>query len=244
MTESAVVYTDPGVTDGPLVTVSFQKNSQRKLKFLEGEPKALGIAQIGLVVFHNSCVASLVGDRTGLATPCFITSVFSCHPSLTAPVLADPPGGGGSTGRWLLSHRRDGLGLSVGTSANVFIAGSVAIAAKNLHLPTIRACLGLEIVATLASVINLIFTFVLMVHPLTFGRSCYYAEKEAKQSCLKIEEAHSVLFAELIIVQLVLLAISVTLACYAGKVVNCCCPPPKVPVIMLQAPPAAQTDPQ
>ncbi|CAL1590695.1 unnamed protein product [Knipowitschia caucasica] len=202
MTESAVVYTDPGVTDGPLVTVSFQKNSQRKLKFLEGEPKALGIAQIGLVVFHNSCVASLVGDRTGLATPCFITSVF------------------------------------------VFIAGSVAIAAKNLHLPTIRACLGLEIVATLASVINLIFTFVLMVHPLTFGRSCYYAEKEAKQSCLKIEEAHSVLFAELIIVQLVLLAISVTLACYAGKVVNCCCPPPKVPVIMLQAPPAAQTDPQ
>ncbi|XP_066578638.1 membrane-spanning 4-domains subfamily A member 4D isoform X1 [Amia ocellicauda] len=40
----------PATEEGPLVTVSFQKNSSFTQKFLEGEPKALGITQIMLSV--------------------------------------------------------------------------------------------------------------------------------------------------------------------------------------------------
>ncbi|XP_072315125.1 membrane-spanning 4-domains subfamily A member 4A-like [Eucyclogobius newberryi] len=113
MTEAAVVDAEPGLSDSPLVLVSFQKNAQRRLKFLEGEPKALGITQICLSVFQSSCMAS------------FIT-------------------GDNEEKTWL-------AGFFIISSVLIFIAGSVAIASKNLHLPTLKACVGMEIVASVAS---------------------------------------------------------------------------------------------
>lgn len=196
---------DPGSSDSPLVSVSFQRNDQRKQKYLESEPKALGITQIGMSLFQSSCLGIFLYKgmgRTGLEIPFLISSLL------------------------------------------ILIAGSVAVAAKNLHLPTLKACLGMEIVASVASVFNLIMSLVLMNDfPFYCYRHYYYQENitdSFRELCRNIESAHMHLFAELVVVQAALLSISVTLAAYACKVVNCCSPAQKMPVITIQASPAPQ----
>lgn len=189
---------DQECSPNPLVSVTFQKNEQRKFKFLEGEPKALGITQMCMSIFHISCVGSLfAGDfiRTGLEIPSFVCSLL------------------------------------------VFIAGSLAIAAKNLHLPTLRACLGMEVLAAIASFFNLTFSLVKMMDVRLY---CYRIDDEPLKSCRSAQAGHTHLFAELTVVHVALFAISVTLVVYAAKVVNCCAPAPKVPVITIQASPAPQ----
>ncbi|KAG7235453.1 hypothetical protein INR49_002684 [Caranx melampygus] len=76
----------------------------------------------------------------------------------------------------------------------------------------LRACLGMEIVACGASLFNMI--------------------------CNLSTQSH--FYAECVVIQAVLLAISATLAAYCCKVINCCAPDPKVPVITVQSPPAPQ----
>ncbi|XP_061921073.1 membrane-spanning 4-domains subfamily A member 4A-like isoform X2 [Entelurus aequoreus] len=123
----------------------------------------------------------------------------------------------------------------------VVIAGSVAIAAKNLHLPTLMACLGMQIVACLASFINII----VLLHNLDqYSTHCWYYSQgnqtTYKNDCHTLERTRNHLFAESMLIQVTLLAISVTLAAYCCKVVNCCAPAPKMPVITLQNQPAEQ----
>uniref|UniRef100_A0A8C8FXR6 Tc1-like transposase DDE domain-containing protein n=1 Tax=Oncorhynchus tshawytscha TaxID=74940 RepID=A0A8C8FXR6_ONCTS len=50
-------------------------------------------------------------------------------------------------------------------SVFVIIAGCLAIAAQNLHLPTLKACLGMQVVACVASVFNLIVSVARMEAP-------------------------------------------------------------------------------
>ncbi|KAJ0055860.1 hypothetical protein NL108_013988 [Boleophthalmus pectinirostris] len=118
----------------------------------------------------------------------------------------------------------------------VLIAGCLAIAAKNLHLPTLRACLGMEILSSLACLAILNITVIKLI---TRYHACYHAPtSQDKLGCENLHNAHMHLFTELLLVHVALFAISVTLVVYACK--NCCCPAPKVPVIMIQAPPAPQ----
>ncbi|KAM6894452.1 uncharacterized protein PEZ65_022130 isoform 2-T2 [Lycodopsis pacificus] len=147
---AALVEEGIGPAQSPLVAVSFQRNVHRKEKYLEAEPKALGITQIGLSVFQITCVAVFLSK--GLSDeqadiPFFISSLL------------------------------------------LIIAGSLAVAARNLHLPT---------------------------------------------------STNSHFFAEVVVIQAALFAISVTLAAYCCKVVNCCSPAPKMPVITVHVPPVQQ----
>lgn len=196
---ASIVEADQESVPSPLVSVTFQKNEQRKFKFLEGEPKALGISQMCMSIFQISCVGSLFASgliRTGLEIPSIVCSLL------------------------------------------VFIAGSVAIGAKNLHLPTLKACLGMEVIAAIASFFNLSFSLVKMMDLRIF---CYrHEDEQGKLSCRSIEAGHAHFFAELTVIHVALFAISVTLVVYAAKVVNCCSPAPKVPVIAIQVPPAPQ----
>ncbi|KAJ0055737.1 hypothetical protein NL108_011317 [Boleophthalmus pectinirostris] len=202
MAEAAIVEAEPASSNSPLVSLSFQKNAQRKLKFLEGEPKALGITQICLSIFQSSCMASIIANGVSRSET-FLFFIIS--------------------------------------SILIFIAGSVAVASKNLHLPTLKACVGMEIVATTASLFNLVLALATMeefycLHLDSFDNSTFSEEMGAY--CRKIDAAHLHLFTELVILQVTLLSISVTLAIYACKVVNCCSPAAKVPVITIQASPA------
>ncbi|XP_051913072.1 uncharacterized protein si:ch211-212k18.8 [Hippocampus zosterae] len=189
-------------TENPLVTVTFQRDANRKQKYLEAEPKALGIAQILLTVHLILCV-----------------SIF-------------PP-----------KHRdRENIIPFIIASILVLIAGSVAIAAKNLHLPTLRANLGMQIFSCAACFFNVIW---LAIDIETFYPRCWLYEQAengtALQMCHAIERTRHHLFAQNMLTQVALFAISVTLAAYACKVVNCCGPAPKMPVITMEtSPPPAQ----
>lgn len=199
--EAAVVEADPGSPHSPLVSVSFQKNEQRKFKFLEGEPKVLGITQICLSVFQGSCMVSLISnglERNELEVVFLITSIL------------------------------------------IFIGGSVAVAAKNLHMPTLKASVGMEIVASAACLFNLILCFSQMEDYYCFHLAYENSTYDNMAYCRKIDAAHVHLFAELVVIQVTLFSIAVTLVVYACKVVSCCAPAPKVPVITVQAPPTPQ----
>ncbi|XP_034413051.1 uncharacterized protein LOC117747728 isoform X2 [Cyclopterus lumpus] len=140
-----------------------------------------------------------------------------------------------------LSHEQTDIPFFI-SSLLLTIAGSVAVAAGNLHLPTLRACLGMQIVACGASVFNLICSLIKMD---VLAYSCwsnYYESNTTRleEICRDIENTHSHFFAEVVVIQVALLAISVTLAAYCCKVVNCCSPAPKMPVITVHAPPVQQ----
>ncbi|XP_026171277.1 uncharacterized protein LOC113135438 isoform X1 [Mastacembelus armatus] len=200
---AAFVEESASPAQSPLVAVTFQRNVQRKQKYLEAEPKALGITQIGLSVFQLICMSVFLAK--GLS-----------------PMETDIP-------VFVLSLL-------------VIIAGSVAIAAQNLHVPTLRACLGMQIVSCGASVFNMICTLVNMGHLPSLCWFNYYdnTTHESDGICHKIQDTHSHFYAEGALIHAALLAISVTLAAYCCKVVKCCTPAPKMPVITVHTSPAQQ----
>uniref|UniRef100_A0A8C5DEY4 Uncharacterized protein n=1 Tax=Gouania willdenowi TaxID=441366 RepID=A0A8C5DEY4_GOUWI len=107
----------------PLVAVTFQRDAHRKEKYLEAEPKALGISQITMSVLNILCVGVFLSKGLGLLSTDLIIFI---------------------------------------SSLLVVIAGSLAVAAQSLHLPTLRACLGMQIIACGASICNLVCTLVKM----------------------------------------------------------------------------------
>ncbi|XP_008285996.1 uncharacterized protein LOC103361640 [Stegastes partitus] len=199
--EAAVVEEDVSPAQSPLVAVTFQRNVRRKEKYLEAEPRALGITQVGLSVYMIVCVG--VFQAKGLSSldtdiPVFISSLL------------------------------------------VVIAGNVAVAAQNLHIPTLRACLGMQIVSCAASIVNIVCSVIKMEGYSYCWRYYFDSTHNFGEICHKIENVQSHFFAGGVLIQVTLLAISVTLAAYCCKVVNCCGPAPKMPVITVHTPPVQQ----
>ncbi|KAK5876221.1 hypothetical protein CesoFtcFv8_027211 [Champsocephalus esox] len=182
----------------PLVSVSFERNVNWKQKYLEAEPNALGITQIGLSLFQI------------ISTVLFMSKGLSVTPT-GIPVII--------------------------LSLLVLIAGSLTVAAQNLHLPTLKACFGMQIVAVPASITNMIFALLLMNEYLCWR---YYYEQTStfRDDCQNIESTISHFSSVCVVINVALVAISITVAAYCCKVTNCCSPAPKMPVITVQAPPA------
>ncbi|XP_013882811.1 uncharacterized protein LOC106531479 [Austrofundulus limnaeus] len=207
MSDEEFVVEGLSPSQSPLVSVTFQRNQHRKEKYLEAEPKALGITQIGLSLFM------MIG-----------VSVFQAKGLSELPL--DIP--------------------LIILSLLVVIAGLVAVSAQSLHLPTLRACLGMQIVACMVSVVNIIFTLIMLGS--SFGGCWMYHWESTNTStkydviCRQIENIHSHFYAGGVLIQAALLAISVTLAAYCCKVVNCCGPAPKMPVVTVQTPSRVETD--
>uniref|UniRef100_A0A8C1G7K1 Uncharacterized protein n=1 Tax=Cyprinus carpio TaxID=7962 RepID=A0A8C1G7K1_CYPCA len=111
--------------------VTFQKNPSQKYKYLEAEPKILGVTEIALTVFCNNNVEFLIG----------------------------------------------------------IISGSVAIAAQKLHLPTLKACLGMQVVTCVAYTFCLLETF---VEPYARITDCWHPYNHSNithenDTCIQIE---------------------------------------------------------
>ncbi|KAJ8281938.1 hypothetical protein COCON_G00044570 [Conger conger] len=188
-----------GNGDGPLVAVTFQKNPYQTQKYLEAEPKALGVTQITLSVFQISMVLGIF-----MATDHFIfIEVFSLVGSLFA-----------------------------------IIAGSIAIAALNLHLPTLKACVGMQVVACGTSAVSVILRSGMFNGGYGFCWYSMYNDTESPKLCVKLESGIEHYNAELLLINIAILAISVTLTTYCCKIVNCCTPRDSMPVITVSAPPA------
>ncbi|KAJ4937305.1 hypothetical protein JOQ06_001884 [Pogonophryne albipinna] len=121
----------------------------------------------------------------------------------------------------------------------VLIAGSLTVAAQNLHLPTLRACLGMQIVAVPASITNMIFALVKM-NDIPYSCWQYYYDQisTSREYCHNIEGTISHFSSVCVVINVALVTISITVAAYCCKVTNCCSPAPKMPVITVQAPPA------
>ncbi|KAL1007463.1 hypothetical protein UPYG_G00087160 [Umbra pygmaea] len=194
--------TPPGV-EAPLVSVTFQRNPHQKNKYLESEPKALGITQIVLSVFH--IISVLMTSITGMST------LFGIIPHMIGSVF-------------------------------VIIAGILAIAAQSLHLPTLKACLGMQVVACGASMNNFVFSVAMTFEPFHY---CWYYENfqnsEGRRICNAIRASTTHFYAEWILIQIALFVMSATLAAYCCKVVRCCSAGERMPVITVQAAPPQQS---
>lgn len=181
----------------PLVAVTFQKNPRQKHKFLESEPKALGITQICLAVFYISGTICFGLKPEQIPLEFGITEIIA--------------------------------------SLVVIVAGALAIAAQNLHPPTLKACLAFQVMTSIVAVFNMIGA---SANTGDQAYSCW----PYKNSTLVVQLCHSYFdatahyHAETIVIQAALIAISITLAAYCCKVIPCCSPPERMPVITVQAP--------
>ncbi|KAF4111424.1 uncharacterized protein LOC131543684 [Onychostoma macrolepis] len=183
---------------GTLLEVTFQKNPRQKYKYLEAEPKILGVTEIALTVFFVVCrIPFYISLRLHeLILNSFILA-FSC------------------------------VGI---------ISGSVAIAAQKLHLPTLKACLGMQVVTCVAYVFCLLGT---IVEPYSRIVDCWYQYNNS-DTCIQLEKAFNLLYALDQLTVVTQIVLSVTIAAYCCKVIPCCVPRSDVPVIVMTLPTDAQ----
>lgn len=130
-----------------------------------------------------------------------------------------------------------GTSVEIGCSCVGIIAGSLAIAAQNLHLPTLKACLGMQIVTCL------IYGFILIIsfdhHMNAAGSACYFPYNESRYElpiCKSLLAGFSQMGSIDNLMEAVQIALSITLAAYCCKVIQCCSPRSHVPVIVMKPP--------
>uniref|UniRef100_A0A8C0Y7R3 Si:ch211-212k18.8 n=1 Tax=Cyprinus carpio carpio TaxID=630221 RepID=A0A8C0Y7R3_CYPCA len=167
-----------------LMEVTFQKNPSQKYKYLEAEPKILGVTEIALTVFFVVCRISFYMVRSELNG---FMLAFSC------------------------------VGI---------ISGSVAIAAQKLHMPTLKACLGMQVVTCVAYTFCLLETF---VEPYARITDCWHPYNHSNithenDTCIQIEKGFHLLFALDQLTELTQIVLSITIAAYCCKVIPCCSP--------------------
>ncbi|MEQ2304562.1 hypothetical protein AMECASPLE_028419 [Ameca splendens] len=106
----------------------------------------------------------------------------------------------------------------------------------------------MQVVACAASIFSIILSFIKMGYSLY---TCWFRMYDKiddnytspyLEICYEIEMINTHFFAGGVVIHATLLAISATLAVYCCKVVNCCGPPPKMPVITVQSPPDQQRE--
>ncbi|KAL6490520.1 hypothetical protein MHYP_G00008650 [Metynnis hypsauchen] len=187
---------------GALVEVTFQRNPHQEQKYLEAEPKALGLTQImlSLVVMSTTTVVIYVNavDTIPYCITCSLSS----------------------------------LGI---------IAGSVAIAAQNLHLPKLKACLVMQILTCAVSVVCFIFSFGSTVNMYKTYTCWEYISLTVEQEfCEEMTGAYTLLGGLEMLCQAAQVAISATLAAFCCKVIPCCSPRTSVPMIVVNARTAPQ----
>ncbi|XP_050969890.1 uncharacterized protein LOC127167735 [Labeo rohita] len=182
-----------------LVEVTFQKNPSQKYKYLEAEPKILGVTEIALTVFFVLCRLTFYNGSS----------------------------------EWILNS------LMLVFSCVGIISGSVAIAAQKLHLPTLKACLGMQMVTCMAYSFCFLGTIVLPYSDVT-GCWRFYNHSEVayeNDACAPLEKGLSQLYSLDQLMEATQIVLSITLAAYCCKVIPCCFPRSHVPVIMM--PPTA-----
>lgn len=131
-----------------------------------------------------------------------------------------------------------GTSVEIGCSCVGIIAGSLAIAAQNLHLPTLKACFGMQIVTCLTYGFILIISFDLQSNP-AYTACWYTLEKNELPLCKSLLIGFSQMDLIDNLTEAVQIALSITLAAYCCKVIQCCSPRSHEPVIVMKPPRAS-----
>ncbi|XP_055359988.1 uncharacterized protein LOC114844764 isoform X2 [Betta splendens] len=216
--EAAVVEEDISPAQSPLVTLSFQRNDTRKQKYLEAEPKALGVVIAGSV--------AVVALNLHLPTlkACLGMQIVACIASIVNMFIAE-------------------IKMEVETYSCWNHYNDTVDSEDFCNQLRLKACLGMQIVACGASIVNMVCALIKMeVETYSCWRNYhpYNDTFNGDDLCYEVRKVHLQFYAESALVQVALFAISVTLAVYCCKVVNCCAPAPKMPVITVQASPTQQ----
>ncbi|KAL6490517.1 hypothetical protein MHYP_G00008620 [Metynnis hypsauchen] len=188
---------------GALVEVTFQRNPHQEQKYLEAEPKALGLTQIMLSLFVMSTATVII----------YINVVDTIEHVITCSLSS--------------------LGI---------IAGSVAIAAQNLHLPKLKACLVMQILTCAVSVVCFIISlgFTVNMHMIYSCWDYSHRNSSEQEFCEEMTGAYTHLGGLEMLCQAAQVAISATLAAFCCKVIQCCSPRTSVPMIVVNARTAPQ----
>uniref|UniRef100_A0A8C1PP91 Uncharacterized protein n=1 Tax=Cyprinus carpio TaxID=7962 RepID=A0A8C1PP91_CYPCA len=169
---------------GEVLHIRFQKNPNQKLKYLEAEPKILGVREPIALYSSNA-------DRLNLI--------------------------------W----------------RNYFFF-SPNIACNFVFLFQLKACLGMQVVACMASVISIFLH--ISIFPAVYYCWAHDLESSQKTTCqnVTVSQKHMYLNNSETLVIGVHIALSATLAAYCCKVIQCCSPVSSVPVITVNGPPDPQ----
>lgn len=201
---------------GTLLEVTFQRNPRQKYKYLEAEPKILGVTEIALTVFFIGC-----------RIPFYLGISFE-HELRNSYVMR-------MYFEWMA------YSIMPAFSFVGIIAGILAIAAQKLHLPTLKACLGMQVVTCVTYTIYLFSTINHPSHPGACWLYYNYNETVPENStCRLLEEGFSQLTSLDQLIEATQIALSLTLAAYCCKVIPCCTPRSHVPVIVMMPPTAPQ----
>ncbi|XP_012995852.2 uncharacterized protein LOC105020730 isoform X1 [Esox lucius] len=125
-----------------------------------------------------------------------------------------------------LDKRNEEVTRAIGSLAAI-VAGSVAIAARSLHVPTLKACLGTQLAACLMAVFNVVVVggrlsdTHLVPHCWRFTD---YNNTSHDSTCNHLMNAVYPFYVEWFLVQATLLCISVTLTIYSCKLLRFCSP--------------------
>uniref|UniRef100_A0AAY5EH94 Uncharacterized protein n=1 Tax=Electrophorus electricus TaxID=8005 RepID=A0AAY5EH94_ELEEL len=216
---------------GALVEVTFQKEPYQKNKYLEAEPKALGCVHDTYLVGRFTLELLLI---FGLFLHKAEISLLFLSPKITQIMLS----------LFTMSIRLATLekklmsDFFVGSLALFgLIAGGVAVGAQNLHLPTLKACLGVQVVMCASSVVCFINSLGLLIgNRLDSMCWTYFLVSSEKAMCLRLLDTYEHVMGVEMLAHTAQIALSATLAAFCCKVIQCCSPRTSVPVIAVNTP--------
>ncbi|CAB1344998.1 unnamed protein product [Coregonus sp. 'balchen'] len=141
-----------------------------------------------------------------------------------------------------LDQRNEEVTRAIG-SLSAIVAGSVAIAAQSLHVPTLKACLGTQLAACLMAMFNVVVVGEKLsdthLVPDCWHFTDYNNTHHHHTTCDKLMNAVYPFYVEWFLVHATLLGISVTLTIYSCKLLRFCSPAaPSTPVVTAYTSPA------
>uniref|UniRef100_W5N6T5 Uncharacterized protein n=1 Tax=Lepisosteus oculatus TaxID=7918 RepID=W5N6T5_LEPOC len=207
-------------SEGPLLSLSFQKDPEQKKKFLDSQPKALGVTQITVSLFTLSMGIVLV--KEDISRPEEILCIV-----VTLIIMFQSPFAGGLAIAAVSLHLP-----TAGLPGWLWSACSM------------KACLVMEIISSICTGLGFFiffaYQFILRIVVSDFN-FCWRFENSTQPElriCRQFFELSMFFHNEQCLMLALNFTLGVTICSYCCKAIRCCGPASSMPVIVLNAPSA------